>query len=61
MNIKQLKISLDHLNENRIFQFCIIGVIIFSALLIGVKTYDIDPFYLDLIAKLDTLIKNLWG
>ncbi|MEE9494258.1 MAG: ion transporter [Gammaproteobacteria bacterium] len=60
MNIKQLKITLDHLNENKIFQFFIVGVIIFSALLIGVKTYDIDPFYLGLIGRLDTLITLLF-
>ncbi len=60
MLITQLKESLNRLNNNRIFQFIIISVIIFSALMIGVKTYDIDPDYLKIITFIDIAITYLF-
>ena len=60
MTITQLKDVLNRLNNNRIFQFIIISVIIFSALMIGVKTYDIDPSYLKIITFIDIAITYLF-
>ena len=51
---------LNELNNNKFFQFFIISVIIFSALVIGVKTYDIDPFYLRIIEVVDIAITYLF-
>lgn len=47
----------DHffkLRSNRFFEFFVIAVIIFSALVIGVKTYDIPPHILTFMGWLDT-------
>ena len=44
------------LRENRLFETFVIGVIIFSALLIGAKTYTIPPRMLALTHALDWLI-----
>ncbi len=60
MSITQLKGFLNRLNNNRIFQFIIISVIIFSALMIGVKTYDVDPDYLKIITFIDIAITYLF-
>lgn len=60
MPITQLKDFLNRLNNNRIFQFIIISVIIFSALMIGVKTYDVDPDYLKIITFIDIAITYLF-
>lgn len=51
---------LNELNNNKFFQFFIISVIIFSALVIGVKTYDVDPFYLRIIEVVDIAITYLF-
>jgi len=53
MYASQLKNSLLRLHNNKIFEFSVIGVIILSSLLIGVKTYDINPNYLLLLEILD--------
>ena len=41
------------LKNNRFFELFVIGIIIFSALLIGAHTYDIPPFYLNVLTTLD--------
>jgi voltage-gated sodium channel len=41
------------LRHNRLFEAFVIGVIIFSALVIGAKTYDLSPFTQKLIHVLD--------
>lgn len=53
MYASQLKNNLLRLHNNKIFEFIVIGVIILSSLLIGVKTYDINPNYLLLLEILD--------
>jgi voltage-gated sodium channel len=53
MHTAQLKNSLLRLHNNKLFEFIVIGVIILSSLLIGVKTYDINPNYLLLLEILD--------
>lgn len=41
------------LKNNRLFELFVIGIIIFSALLIGAHTYDIPPVYLNILTILD--------
>ena len=60
MQARDLKNSLNILHNNSIFQFFIIGVIIFSALMIGIKTYDVDPFYLTIVTYIDVAITYLF-
>lgn len=51
--IKTLQKTLLKLHNNKFFEFSVIGVIIFSSLLIGVKTYDLNPNYLLILEALD--------
>ncbi len=44
------------IRHNKIFEWFVIGIIIFSALVIGVKTYPIPPFVNQLVVVLDWLI-----
>ena len=60
MKVNTIKTHLNRLNNNKFFQFLIISVIIFSALMIGVKTYDIDPDYLAIIVFIDNAITVLF-
>ena len=60
MQAKAIKNFLFSINGNKIFQFFIITVIILSALLIGAKTYDIDPTYLTILTYLDVAITYLF-
>ena len=53
MNTLQLQDRLLRLHNNKLFEFSVIGVIILSSLLIGVKTYDINPDYLLILEVLD--------
>ncbi|SMM98309.1 hypothetical protein SPONN_2104 [uncultured Candidatus Thioglobus sp.] len=53
---KKLQQALLKLHNNRIFEFIVIGVIIFSSLLIGVKTYDLNPNYLLILEVLDIAV-----
>jgi len=52
----RLKTALIALHNNKLFEFVVIGVIILSSLLIGVKTYDIDPNYLSVLQVMDALV-----
>ena len=60
MQISQIKQFLYSLNNNKLFQLLIILVIIFSALMIGLKTYDIDPDYLRFVTYIDIAITYLF-
>lgn len=60
MSIQALKSHLDALNSNNLFQMIIIVFILLSALTVGLKTYDIDPFYLEIIGYVDTSITYLF-
>ena len=53
MNLSQLQSRLLALHNNKLFEFSVIGVIILSSLLIGIKTYNIDPDYLLILEILD--------
>ncbi len=49
----------DHirtLHDNRLFEFSVIAIILLSALLIGVKTYDYDPVFIQVLALFDVAI-----
>jgi len=52
--------AINKINHNKAFQFFIILVIVFSALLIGAKTYDIDPKYITLLGYVDQAITYLF-
>lgn len=52
--------SINKINHNKAFQFFIIVVIVLSALLIGAKTYDIDPKYITLLGYVDQAITYLF-
>ncbi len=60
MQASSIKNAINDLNNNKLFQFFIISVIIFSALMIGVKTYDIDPVYLKIVEYIDIGITYLF-
>jgi len=52
--------SINKINGNKLFQFFIIIVIVISALLIGAKTYDIDPKYITYLGYVDKAITYLF-
>ena len=54
--IKELHQTLVYLINNRYFEFFMMGIIIFSAMLIGVDTFELPPVYQDIIFTLDQLI-----
>ena len=60
MKVKSIVQVINEFNNNRVFQFFIVAVIVVSALMIGAKTYDIDPQYITLLGYLDTAITLLF-
>ena len=54
MNYTNLQSSFFRLRNNRLFELFVVSIIIFSALVIGAKTYDIPPDVLRAISWLDT-------
>ncbi|MTI63934.1 ion transporter [Methylophaga sp.] len=44
------------IRSNRLFEIIVVGVILFSALLAGAKTYDISPAFLNIMVWLDYAI-----
>ncbi len=53
MSFQQIQDSFFKLRSNRVFELFVVAVIIFSALIIGVKTYDIPEHILTLMGVLD--------
>lgn len=53
MNTRSLQDKFFKLRNNRIFEFFVVAVIIFSALVIGAKTYDIPQHVLTAMGWLD--------
>ncbi|MBT8420078.1 MAG: ion transporter [Gammaproteobacteria bacterium] len=51
---------LMRLRSNKLFESAVIAVIIASALLIGVKTYDIDPVWISVLEILDIGVTTLF-
>lgn len=56
MKLNNLQIKLESIRSNKVFELFVVSVIIFSALVIGVKTYPIPESVLKLIVVLDWLI-----
>ena len=52
----RLQERLVALRHNKLFEFFVIGVIIFSALIIGAKTYHISPQLMNLFELLDLAV-----
>jgi len=53
---QELQAAFDRLRSNKTFELFVVGVIIFSALVIGVKTYEIPPAMLQAVAVMDWMI-----
>lgn len=56
MNLQALQRSFETLRSNKIFEFSVIAVILFSALVVGIKTYDLPSSVLEVVYWLDILI-----
>lgn len=56
METASLQEKFNQLRSNKLFEFFVISIIIFSALVIGAKTYDISPTSLWFIHLLDWFI-----
>jgi len=56
MNIEQLKTGLLDLHKNKLFELAVIGIIVFSALITGAKTYQISPTVESIVTILDSFI-----
>lgn len=55
-SISQLKANLFVLHTNKIFELSVIAIIVFSALVTGAKTYEIDSTMGNVVAWLDMFI-----
>ena len=60
MNYQKLQDTFSKLRANKLFETFVIGVIIFSALVIGVKTYDVSPLVSKIVTLLDWLITAIF-
>lgn len=56
MTFEQLEYRFERIRSNKFFETFVIGIIIFSALVIGVKTYDIPRQVESIVIVLDWLI-----
>jgi len=56
MQVINLQQNLNKLRSNKIFETFVISIIIFSALVIGAKTYEISPGTLSIVRLLDWFI-----
>ncbi|NQY27234.1 MAG: ion transporter [Piscirickettsiaceae bacterium] len=56
VSITQLKTHLFQLHQNKIFEFTVIFIIVFSALITGAKTYNIDSTLNQIVIGLDMFI-----
>lgn len=54
--LENLEEKLVKLKANRVFEFTVVSVIIFAALLAGARTYDVDPSIQSLIGILDVAV-----
>jgi len=55
-NFKMFQETLSELINNKYFELFIMGIIIFSAMLIGIDTFKLNPLYEDIIFTLDKVI-----
>jgi len=56
MAVEQLKLNLFKLHQNKLFEFLVISIIVFSALITGAKTYDIGSTMANIVTLLDMFI-----
>ena len=56
MNISSIQQNFERLRSNQVFEFFVVSVIIASALLVGVKTYELTPTSQWLLKWLDLLV-----
>lgn len=56
MTITELQTRFQALRGNKLFELTVIAVILFSALVIGAKTYNLPPALLSLVSVLDVAI-----
>ncbi len=60
MNYSGWQGRFDRLRTNKAFELFVVFVIIFSALVIGVKTYDIPPTLIQVVAILDWVVTYIF-
>jgi voltage-gated sodium channel len=58
--LKELQQTLSLIISNRYFEFFMMGIIIFSAMLIGIDTFKLKPVYQDIVFTLDQLISIIF-
>lgn len=56
LSVQIMKTRLSELHQNKIFEFTVIFIIIFSALITGAKTYNIDSTLNNIVVWLDMFI-----
>lgn len=56
MPVAQLKLQLSKLHQNKLFELMVISIIVFSALITGAKTYNIDSTTANIVVWLDLFI-----
>ncbi len=56
LDFKLWQETLSELTNNKYFELFMMGIIIFSAMLIGIDTFNLDPVYEDIIFTLDKII-----
>ncbi|MBL4901046.1 MAG: ion transporter [Desulfocapsa sp.] len=56
MQTARIQQKFNKLRSNKMFEFFVIGIIIFSALIIGAKTYNIPPALLQVVYLLDWFV-----
>ncbi len=59
-NAKKLHLQLQPLVRNRYFELFMMGIIIFSALLVGINTFHIEPIYMEILLTLDIFISIIF-
>ncbi len=52
-SVQSIQARLDALRSNKLFEWSVIFIIVFSALVIGAKTYEMDPRTLSVLGILD--------
>jgi voltage-gated sodium channel len=56
LNLKLWQEALSEVTNNKYFELFMMGIIIFSAMLIGIDTFKLNPVYEDIIFTLDKVI-----
>ncbi len=59
-SIKAVEARFFEIRSNKIFELFVVSIIIFSALVIGVKTYDAPPIVNDIVIILDWIVTAIF-